>query len=255
MDQPVIAGRVARHSLPAQVAQKIGRAIVAGSVRPGSALPCEMDLTRELGVSRTVLREAFKILGGKGLIVSRPKSGTIVLPPQHWNTLDVDVLAWRLSGQPTPQLINAWFDFRGRFEPLAARLVAERGCTEAEARIQRAYRGMEMSRDNLSWSIDCDVELHLTILEFSGNDFLVSLSGALESALRASFLLSDKRRGAREAALPLHGKVVAAISSRNPDAAEQHMLELIEASRKDLLWVISAQKPKKRGRGSSRPVL
>src|SRR5262249_55278006 len=151
-----------------------------------------------------------------GLIVSRPKSGTTVLPPQSWNALDVDVLAWRLSGQPTTELINAWFDFRGRFEPLAASLVARRGSSEAEARIKRAYRGMELSRDVLAWSIDCDVELHLTILEFSGNDFLISLGGVLESALRASFRLSDERRGARDAALPLHGKVVDAICARNP---------------------------------------
>jgi DNA-binding FadR family transcriptional regulator len=248
VNEPALAGRVPRLSLPAQVAEKIGKAIVAGGLLPGSALPCELDLTRELGVSRTVLREAFKILGGKGLISSRPKSGTTILPSQNWNTLDVDVLAWRLSGQPTAELINAWFDFRGRFEPLAARLVAQRGNVEAETRIKHALRGMEINRNNLSWSIDCDVELHLTILEFSGNEFLVSLGGALESALRASFLLSDERRGARDAALPLHGNVVAAICSKNPDAAEQRMLELIEASRKDLLWVISAQKPKKRRR-------
>ena len=107
---------------------------------------------------------------------------------------------------------------------------------------------MELSRNVLSWSIDCDVELHLTILEFSGNDFLVSLGGVLESALRASFRLSDKRRGARDAALPLHGKVVDAICSRNPQAAEQCMLELIEASRDDLLWVVSAQEQKTRRR-------
>jgi DNA-binding FadR family transcriptional regulator len=88
-------------------------------------------------------------------------------------------------------------------------------------------------------SVEADIALHQSILEASGNEFLVPLGRALESALRASFLLSAHRHGARDAALPLHGMVVEAIRNRDSGAAEQHMADLIETSRDDLLWVIS----------------
>jgi DNA-binding FadR family transcriptional regulator len=230
---------VERRSLPTEVAEKIGKAIVEGSFSPGAALPTELDLTQAFGVSRTVLREALKILGAKGLIASRPKSGTIVLPSQSWNTLDVDVLAWRLGKRPSPELINAWFDFRSRFEPFAARVVAEKGDDDAAAQIQKAYEDMVANQTNLLPSVEADIALHQSILEASGNEFLVPLGRALESALRASFLLSAHRHGARDAALPLHGMVVEAIRNRDSGAAEQHMADLIETSRDDLLWVIS----------------
>ena len=52
------------------------------------------------GVSRTVVREAIKVLAAEGLIVSRPKTGTHVRDRRFWHMLDPDVLAWRLEAEP-----------------------------------------------------------------------------------------------------------------------------------------------------------
>ena len=90
-----------RHS---QAAAMIGQRIVSGEWLAGAALPTEADLSRELNVSRASLREAIKLLAGKGLIRSTPRRGTIVQPTATWNRLDPDVLVWQAFGGPNDDL-------------------------------------------------------------------------------------------------------------------------------------------------------
>src|ERR1700733_5326419 len=75
------------------VAETIGRRIVGGQTPSGSTLPPELELCASLGVSRAALREGFRLLAAKGMIVGRRKLGTIVRPLADWNMLDASVLA------------------------------------------------------------------------------------------------------------------------------------------------------------------
>jgi DNA-binding FadR family transcriptional regulator len=84
----------AKRSLHSIVAHDLGSRIVSGKLAPGDVLPTEAALSESLDVSRTALREAIKILSAKGLIESRPKTGTRVKPRTSWNLLDPDVLSW-----------------------------------------------------------------------------------------------------------------------------------------------------------------
>lgn len=92
LDLPRTAGR------PAQIARALGRRIVNGDLPPGAALPPEGELLDQMGVSRTTLREAFKILSAKGLVNPKPKVGTLVAPRAEWSMLDTDVLGWLFEG-------------------------------------------------------------------------------------------------------------------------------------------------------------
>src|SRR6478735_2034685 len=56
--------------------------------------PNEGELCRQLGVSRSILRESVKVLDDKGMVQVRPRSGTRALPRSQWNQLDADILAW-----------------------------------------------------------------------------------------------------------------------------------------------------------------
>ncbi|WP_308462143.1 FadR/GntR family transcriptional regulator [Sphingomonas citri] len=78
----------------------LGRAIVAGDYE-GPSFPNEKELATRHGVSRSVTREALKMLAAKGLIGTRPKSGTFVMPQEHWNLFDTDVLSWMLERPPS----------------------------------------------------------------------------------------------------------------------------------------------------------
>ena len=73
----------------------LGEAIVAGHYAAGAVLPSEPLLCEQLGVSRTVVREAVKSLAAKGLLRTGPKVGTRVQPPADWNWFDPDLVAWQ----------------------------------------------------------------------------------------------------------------------------------------------------------------
>ena len=86
-----------RRGLHGEVVHSIGLRIVSGDILPGEPLPPEDELVGDLSVSRTVVREAVRVLAEKGLVEARPKTGTRVRPRSDWNIGDPDVLSWRLE--------------------------------------------------------------------------------------------------------------------------------------------------------------
>jgi GntR family galactonate operon transcriptional repressor len=94
------------------LANRLGTEIVRGGFPPGSLPPSEVVLRQRFGISRTALREAYRVLNAEGLIVSRPKIGTRVRPKADWNMLDPDVLAWHLQTAPTDNFVTHLFQLR-----------------------------------------------------------------------------------------------------------------------------------------------
>src|SRR5213594_3545034 len=131
-------------SLHGRVVHAIGRRILSGDLRPGDLLPAEPDL----GASRTVVREAVKVLAAKGLVESRPKTGTRVRSRDAWNLLDPDVLAWQqdgADGDGTESLLRKMTEVRRIIEPAAAELAAARADARDVAALERALKEMEQA--------------------------------------------------------------------------------------------------------------
>ncbi|WP_068311700.1 FadR/GntR family transcriptional regulator [Aliiruegeria sabulilitoris] len=80
-----------------QVVEQLGLGIVAGKYPQGTLIPFDPDLEDMFGVSRTVIREAKRILVAKGLLESKAKVGTRVRPATDWSMFDVDALRWHAS--------------------------------------------------------------------------------------------------------------------------------------------------------------
>ena len=80
----------------------------------------------QLGVSRTVIREAIKTLVAKGMLEVGPKVGTRVLPVRRWNLFDPQVVGW-LSRNGLPEnFVDDLLDLRRTIEPMAVRWACER---------------------------------------------------------------------------------------------------------------------------------
>ena len=122
-----------RRGLHGEVVHTIGLQIVNGDLKPGDPLPPEDELTSDLSVSRTVLREAVRVLAAKGLVQARPKTGTRVRERGDWNILDPDVLSWRTEASDDHKLYEETTEIRLAIEPLAARLAATRATDEEVA--------------------------------------------------------------------------------------------------------------------------
>src|SRR5882757_10065549 len=120
------------------MAERLGRRIVSGELRPGTTLPNSTLLAREMSVSRPAMREAIKLLAGKGLIESAPRRGTVVRPRTSWNGLDQDVLAWQTGDAPNAAFVRHLFELRRMIEPEAAAYAAQRATSERLAEIESA---------------------------------------------------------------------------------------------------------------------
>ncbi len=132
-----------RRNLSERVVHQIGLSIMRNDFKPGDALASEPELSLQFNVSRPVMREALKMLSAKGLIESRPKTGTRVRPRGEWNFLDLEVIGWQYEIGPDRAFLEALCEVRLMFEPMAARLAAARATDDEIKAIEECYRRME----------------------------------------------------------------------------------------------------------------
>ena len=228
VNRPAAGVARTRHS---QASGMIGQRIVSGEWPAGTALPTEADLSRELNVSRASLREAIKVLAGKGLIRSTPRRGTIVQPTNTWNRLDPDVLVWQASGGATEAFVRDLFELRRMIEPEAAALAAVRAGPAERAGVAEAFRAMEEAVDVQS-SIEADLAFHRAIVLATGNTLLAAFSPAIEASLAVSFKVS--RAGETQPhVVPMHRAVAEPIVAGNANAARAAMNALLDRSETD----------------------
>ena len=242
--------------LVGRTVELLGMDIVAGRLRPGAALPNEMDWSAQLGVSRTVLREAVRVLASKGLVDPRPRTGTRVRDPEGWNALDPDLLAWQLEAAPSERLVRELFELRRVIEPAIAAMAAERASEADVAALDAALAEMAETADDPFRFLGPDVRFHQTILASVDNRMLRSLASAIETALTLSLQLSLETPRGQHYSLPLHGAVLEAIRRKDAAGAREAMHRLIDDAEEDALRTVAVspgQEPQPRAprRGAS----
>ena len=228
-----------QRSIHGRIAHEIGQQILRGDVQPGEVLPNEVDLGAEFGVSRTVLREAIKVLAAKGLVESRTKIGTRVKARDQWNMLDPDVLSWSLASNEAEEYALAVSEMRRVLEPAGAALAAQRATPEQVARIRAAFEAMAVAGRNTEESVYHDLRFHLAILEATGNPFLVSMGHVIESAIAFNIKLSVEFPNLRVQSLPLHRMVLERIEKGDPRGAQAAMVKLLQEAQTDIERILA----------------
>lgn len=208
-------------SLSVQVARELGRRIVAGSFEPGSLIEDENALAERYQVSRVVVRDAVKILVGKGLLDVRRGIGTKVRPRNEWILLDDDVLAWHITATPRPEFITQLMDIRLAFEPKAAKWAAERATAEDIENIEKAAEGMEQESGSLEKFVVADALFHQAILKAAHNEFLNAMEGVIYSALLVSVRITNQDPRKNSDSVEFHREVCDAIAKGDGDKAEK----------------------------------
>src|SRR5210317_1019050 len=107
-------------SLTQEIVHKLGVDIVTGKYSGINAFPIESEICDKYGASRSIVREAIKVLNAKGLLIARPRRGTSVRPENEWNLLDPDVLYWMLNRRFSLSLLKHFTRARLAIEPAAA---------------------------------------------------------------------------------------------------------------------------------------
>lgn len=213
-------------NLTQSLVQKLGSSIVRGELPAGKSLPVEAELGKKFGASRTVMREAVKILSTKGLIGQRPRVGTFVHPEDRWDLLDAEVLTWILDRHFSHSLVREFLEVRLGIEPAAAALAAANATAEDKELLKSKLEKMRGAIDGHFDAVAADIAFHATILEISHNRFYHQLTPIIETALRFSIRLTNKTKGAL-ADYDAHDKIYRAIRNGNADAAARACRELI----------------------------
>jgi DNA-binding FadR family transcriptional regulator len=219
-------------NLNGQIAERLGREIVAGAIAEGSRLPVEAELCARFGVSRPVIREVTKALASKGLIASKPRVGTVVRPRRYWNLLDPEVLNWLIQSLPESRFLDLLFEVRMAIEPSAAALAAVNATDKDITEIAQAYRQMAAAR-TAEELLEPDIRFHQSIMDATHNELMCYIGNTLHAALAVSIRLTSRHPDTHKLSIPRHEAVYKAIAARDAAAARGAAETLLRESRKD----------------------
>jgi len=215
------------------IAHRLGTDILSGVFAPGDVLPGEVAFSEELEVSRSAYREAIQVLTAKGLVASRPKAGTRVLPRERWNLLDPEVLGWAFASEPDVEFVRSLFELRAIVEPAAARLAALRR-DKADLKIMKdALATMRSETLTTDAGRAADREFHTAILQATRNSALLALSASIGAAVNWTTQFKQRSRALPRNPIPDHVRVYDAIASGDGDAAAEAMHELVDLALDD----------------------
>jgi DNA-binding GntR family transcriptional regulator len=211
---------VSRSALVEQIVEQVTERILDGQLPPGTPLGQE-QLAAELGVSRTPLREALRVLQSRGFLTSSPTSGTLSVV-----SIDNDQAA-------------DMYEVRAMVDGFAARLAAERATdkeieelVEIADAIQAASRPFHPQR-----YLQVHAEFHLSVLRASHNQSLMTFESVVQITSRMLFPQLNRNRERSIASAGEHVEIYEAIRARDPDRAEavsrRHLANAIQAWRSD----------------------
>lgn len=226
-ERGVTDGYMAVRNRTFSIVEALGGAIVSGEYSDSNPLPNEGELAVQLGVSRTTLREAVKMLTGKGLVASRARHGTWVRPESEWNFLDPDVLKWLLGRAYSPELLIHFTEVRLAIEPQAAALAATRATHEAKAAINAALARMMAADRGEDDPLASDIAFHHSVLLATRNRFYVEMTNFIDAALRFSIRRTNTYKGVAMASILEHKRVADAIVEGDAPAANDAMRSLV----------------------------
>jgi DNA-binding FadR family transcriptional regulator len=215
---------VTTETLSQRITREIIASIIQGHYHPGDLLPTEDELCRQLGVSRSVVREATKAVTILGMIRSRQGRGTEILPYENWNEFAPEVIEARQDLQTVDDFLVHLLELRRIIEVEAAGLAAERSASEDISAMRSLVEAMEDVGDDVSAFARIDIAFHDAILAATGNRPLRSLLRSIEPALLTARTVSLRtrpeglRRSTRE-----HRMIFDAIEERSAPRARRAM--------------------------------
>ncbi|MBM0105762.1 FadR family transcriptional regulator [Steroidobacter sp. S1-65] len=219
--------RPSGQNLTYAIVEELGHAVVTQAYGDAVPFPIEAELCKQFGASRTVLREAVKMLTAKGLLSARPRQGTWVEPEKNWNLLDPDVLRWLLERKFSLDLLAEFTEVRFAIEPSAAALAARSATPEGLARIHRAIERMKLASQGEDDPLESDIAFHVAVLHATGNRFYAQLEDVINAALRISIRLTNSVKGVPQADVALHKKVLDAIEAGDAKKARSIMEDIV----------------------------
>ncbi|WP_141576837.1 FadR/GntR family transcriptional regulator [Actinomadura sp. WMMA1423] len=222
--------------LHGSVLDRLGMLITSGDLPAGEVLRIE-QLEARFAVSRSVVREAIRVLESMGMVTSRRRVGVTVAPRSVWNVFDPQIIGWRLEGDGREEQLRSLGELRRGLEPVAAALAAGRATPAQCGALTGAV--MEMAVHGRSGDLEAylaaDIRFHRTLLEASGNEMMGALSGVVAAVLTGRTHHDLMPAHPEPAAIRWHAEVAQAVQAGDAEAAERAMRDIVEEATRAML--------------------
>jgi GntR family transcriptional repressor for pyruvate dehydrogenase complex len=214
------------HRLVDLVCQEIERIILQEPLEPGMKLPSQRELAEQLGVSRTVLREALSMLKAKGLLETKPGVGNTVrkVTPEHVS----GSLKLALFSQGVEITFSHLHQVRSVLEREVARLAATHTDDEDTKRLLELTTAMEASMDDVQTFANLDADFHLALAAATHNPLLQVIASSVNSLLRQYILEIARELSIPEDVMPYHRQIMDRVADGDPQGAYQAMSEHLQ---------------------------
>lgn len=212
--------KLTKTRLSQEAAASIQNYLKSENATPGDKLPAERDLCVTLGISRTSVREALRILEIQGIIEVKPGSGAYFL---GWgNELAVSFSEWLPKNMEN---VREHFEVRCLIEPAAAALAAERATPKMIAKMKETLKSFNdsLTQKDLPAIILADTEFHRLIGEASGNKTMALIMNIIARSLVEGWKASLRVPERPEKTLTEHQRIFDAICQRDSKAARGAM--------------------------------
>lgn len=227
-----VQSRISRPLLYQEVVDELYRMIDHDQIKPGDQLPSERELTEKLGISRNVLREAFHVLEGRGIIVSRQGSGRFLREVSNKYAETQFGTTERMSRSLEKCSMVEAYEVRQTLEVKAIELLVKNASDKDIEEIKEEYRRMEKRFAETGITVG-EFELHRMYAKKSGNQFMEHTLSIVLSAILD--MMSNTFRGfmvshETEKELIAHSKIISAIEDRDTERAKTCMFEHIQVT-------------------------
>lgn len=213
---------------PGALAASFREQILNGELRDGDSLPSERDIVERMGVGRSSVREALRLLEADGLIQTRPgrNGGAVVQrPTTRIMARSIEML---VRGRRIP--FATILETREALEPFGARLAALHRTPNDLCSIDEATRQLEDSLDDLKSYLDANLKWHMAVMEASHNELLIGFMHAVSTVIYAATAVENfNTLETRYAVAKAHRRVDSAIRSADADAARRRMERHVRA--------------------------
>ena len=229
------SGRMDIQGLHGRLLADLGPAIASGEIPEGAVLRSE-ELEARYGVSRTVVREAVRVLEAMRLVASRRRVGTTVQPRAAWDVFDPLVIRWRLAGADRPAQLRSLGGLRVAVEPVAAALAA--GSATPDQCRELSALAVELTVTARSGDLEAflghDIAFHALLLRASGNEMFAHLADAVGAVLTGRTAHKLMPHHPEPYAVALHREVADAVCSQDAERAESAMRAIVAGALEEL---------------------
>ena len=204
-----------------QVADQIQDLILSKTIKLGDRLPTERELGEQFQVSRTVVREAIRILEARGLLDSQTGSGTYARALRGEDV--VNSIGMYLSSHDHTYTIESIMEVRRVLEIQVVKLAAERATQENINQLEEILEQMCISSNDIDIYSQWDLKFHLTLAHACNNELFKILIEPLGEALFDVIWTASTTPGAIEDACRFHNEILNAIKNRDSAQAMELM--------------------------------